>query len=96
MALGGGNLQGDFDSFLWGGELEKAGDDVYVSETGEPEYGPTGEDLDRIIHTQSELGPLMKKTIPEGQVMRCIVKREKGFLADVGVRKQISHKIALL
>ena len=65
---------------MWGGALEKADDDPYVSETGEPEYGPSGEDLDRIIHTKSELGPLMLKQVPEGQVMRCIVKREKGML----------------
>lgn len=37
----GGELGGGFDSFLWGGELEK--DDEYISETGEPEYGPTGD-----------------------------------------------------
>lgn len=38
--------------------------------------------MDRITHTQSELGPLLKKAVPEGHVMRCIVKREKGLLKE--------------
>lgn len=37
-------------------------------------------DLDRLVHTQSELQPFLLKPVPEGYVMRCIVKREKKML----------------